>query len=161
MPIITAFFILFAFWLALSGKFDAFHLTLGVISTAIVTFWTGDLLLQEKQSLGRRMASYVRLIIYSFWLVKEIVLANIQVLKLALSPQLEKNINPKMISFKTKCKSDFSKFVFATSITLTPGTVTVRIQDDEFLVHAINDEVAASLPGDMEKRVCEIFGEDQ
>ena len=160
MPFISAFTVLFVFWILLSGKFDTAHLIMGVISAAIVTFWTGDLLSQHKnQSILYKVKTLLKLITYSFWLLKEIVLANIHVLKVSLSPNLSRHLNPKMITFKTKCQSDFSKFVLATSITLTPGTVTVKIDGDEVLVHALTDEVAAGVPGDMENRVCRIFGE--
>ena len=64
-----------------------------------------------------------------------------------------------MVSFKTTLTSDFAKFVLANSITLTPGTVTVRIKNDEFLVHALTDFTANGVPGDMERRVKHIFGE--
>ena len=72
---------------------------------------------------------------------------------------VKKSINPQMVKFKTSLTTDLSKFVLANSITLTPGTVTVRIQGDEFLVHALTDYVAEGLPGEMEDRVKKIFGD--
>ena len=53
------------------------------------------------------------------------------------------------------------QFILAQSITLTPGTVTVRIKDDEFMVHAITQEAADALPGDMQDKVKQIFNEER
>ena len=74
-----------------------------------------------------------------------------------LAPNILKALNPKLITFNTSIKGDVPKFVFAQSITLTPGTVTVSVNGDEFKVHAINNEAASGLPGDMEKRVKKIY----
>ena len=62
-----------------------------------------------------------------------------------------------MVRFKTHLKTDFAKWVFANSITLTPGTVTIRIDDDEFYVHAISEYTAKGLEGEMEKRIAAVW----
>ena len=51
MVSVTSFIILFVFWIIWSGKFDAFHLVLGVISSLIVTLWSRDLLISEKNNI--------------------------------------------------------------------------------------------------------------
>ena len=63
-----------------------------------------------------------------------------------------------MVTFKTTLKHELPKFVLANSITLTPGTVTVRVNDDEYLIHALTDKVSENLPGPMEEKVKSIFG---
>jgi len=69
-------------------------------------------------------------------------------------------INPKIINFQSKLKSDISLVTFANSITLTPGTITVYVSSEgDFHVHAIDDKSAAGLPGEMEARVAKAFGE--
>ena len=111
---------------------------------------------------GQRTAGqYIRMLVlgtgYAFWLLWEILKANVYVLKLSLSPKLHQKIDPQIVRFKCDLKSEFAKYVLANSITLTPGTVTVQILDDEFVVHAISDETAKSLPGSMEDKVRAIF----
>ena len=67
---------------------------------------------------------------------------------------------PQIVCFKTVLRTDFARFVLANSITLTPGTVTVRIQDDTFYVHAITVHAAGDLapgPGAMERWVAWVF----
>ena len=158
MRFTISFIILFAFWILLSGNFDAFHLTLGVISTLVVTFWTGDMLvIDSKLPIGARLALLWRFTLYTLWLLWQIVIANFHVVYVALHPKMDDILEPQMVEFKTELKTDLAKFVLANSITLTPGTVTVRIEDGIFLIHALTDHTAAGVPGDMEKRIQQIF----
>ena len=86
------------------------------------------------------------------------MLANVHVFKLAITGSGQAEIAPRVVKFKTKLKSDFAKFVFANSITLTPGTVTISITGNQFIVHAISDATAKDLAtGEMERRVAEVF----
>lgn len=153
---LATFLLLFGFWLLLSGQFDLFHLTLGVISSALVAFLSGDLLFQDR---GRkdRLAEAGRFIAYIPWLLKEIVAANLYVAYLALHPRMKELLDPTVVTFKTKLKKDFSRVALANSITLTPGTITIRIVGDHFYVHALTRKFAAGLPGEMEDRVKAIF----
>ena len=80
----------------------------------------------------------------------EIVLANIHVIRLSFHPDILEKLNPRLISFKTKVKGDVPQFILAQSLTLTPGTVTVRVEKDEFHVHAIDETFASGIPGVME-----------
>lgn len=140
--------------------FDAFHLSLGVISVAIVYIWTKPVLSKSKpSSFSRIIHQIIQFELFSFWLLKEIVVANIQVLKVSLSPRMKDLIDPRMIRFKAGSQSESLQFVLGQSITLTPGTVTTRIKDDEFLVHALTKDAADALPGEMQERVCRIFKE--
>jgi len=160
MQFIYTFFTLFVFWLILSGNFDAFHLTLGVISTLIVTFWTGDLLLKGvKLSLLGTPIMLVKLIGYSTWLLYEIVLANLHVLYIALHPNMDQLIDPQIITFKTRLKDDVSKFLLANSITLTPGSIAIDIDKDTFYIHALTKQAADGVPGNMETKLANIMGE--
>jgi multicomponent Na+:H+ antiporter subunit E len=69
-------------------------------------------------------------------------------------------IDPHVIRFKTKLKRPISKVIFAQSITLTPGTITVSIHDDEFSVYALTRNASESLPGEMETRVARALESD-
>lgn len=152
--------IMFAVWLLLSGKFDIFHLSLGVVSCAIVAYISGDLLFESPQ-ITRLPGAWLRFIRYIPWLFYQIFLANLHVLYLTFHPRMHDLINPKIINFKSKLYSDISLVTFANSITLTPGTITVYVSGDgEFHVHAIDDQSAQGLPGEMEARVAKAFGEE-
>ena len=156
---VLVFLLLFLNWVAFSGKFDAFHLGLGAFSALIVTLLSQDLLFSDrKKSGGERLAESGRFLRYTLWLLWQIALANVHVFKLAITGSGQAEISPQVVKFKTKLKSDFAKFVFANSITLTPGTVTISITGNQFLVHAISEATAKDLAtGEMERRVAEVF----
>ena len=158
------FILLFGLWTILSGKFDIFHLSLGVLSSGLIAWLSHDLLFAEKEKgLVPRIAEGFRFLHYSVWLFYQIVVANIHVTILALSPtSIQRDLDPHVFSFKTQLKKDFSRFVLANSITLTPGTVTIRLHDDIFHVHAISRKAAGDLAAsesvsEMERWVAWVF----
>ncbi len=70
-------------------------------------------------------------------------------------------INPRVISFKNEYKTELGMVTLANSITLTPGTVTINVDKDEFIVHAITEDYAKALKsGEMQARIKKIEGED-
>jgi multicomponent Na+:H+ antiporter subunit E len=160
MHFIYTFILMFGFWLLLSGKLDLFHLTLGVISSLIVAWMSSDLLFLDRTRKGR-LSEVWRFILYIPWVLKEILLSTLHVTWLALHPAMKEKIAPRMVTFKTKLKSDAARVILANSITLTPGTITVRIEEDVFTVHALSDKVARGLPGEMEERIARIFTEER
>ncbi len=147
---------LFAVWIVFSGFFDPFHLGLGLLSCALVTWLSSDLLFADRtQPLRVRLVQAWRLGRYLVWLLGQIVLANVAVLRLALAGR--RAIQPQILRYRCGLKSDFEKFLLANSITLTPGTVTVKILGDTYYVHAIDDASAAGLNGEMERRIARVF----
>lgn len=157
---LITFTLMLLLWIVFSGLLDAYHLGLGVISSALVAYLSTDLLFEKKQkTLGQRFSEIGRFMGFGLWLMWEIVLANWHVFKLALFRKRDA-IDPHVIRFKTSLKSEFAKYVFANSITLTPGTVTIDVEGDEFVVHAIDETVAQELPGEMEKRIAAVFDVD-
>lgn len=153
------FMVMFPFWMVLSGRFDLFHLSLGVISCGIVAGFSGDLLLS---AVGQR--SWLKLskgfLRYLPWLSLQIFLSSLHMLRLALHPRMKELIDPRVVRFKSRLGDELALVTFANSITLTPGTITVFVDlDGEFRVHAIDRSCAEALPGEMERRVGAIFGE--
>ena len=130
--------VLGALWLGLSGIYEPLLLTLSVISVLLVMILAGRL-----DTVDREGAPYARtpnLFAYWGWLVVEIFKANWPVIKACVSANPD--INPALVKVKTGCESDFAKTIFANSITLTPGTVTVEVEGDKLLVHALFEEDA-------------------
>ncbi|MCB1233895.1 MAG: Na+/H+ antiporter subunit E [Verrucomicrobiae bacterium] len=145
-------------WLVFSGLFDGFHITLGIISSALVTQISSDLLFDDRSATLRdRARQGWRLALYLGWLMWQVVLSNLHLLRLALAPGGLAEVKPRVVSFRTTLKTDFEKFLLANSITLTPGTITVKILGDEFLVHAVSETAASGLDGQMERRIARIF----
>ena len=154
----AVFAILFAFWLLLSGHYDLFHLSLGLICSLLVASVSHDLLIENINGTNR-IRKTRRFISYVPWLIYQIVLANLHVAYLILNPKV---IDPRIVRFKTRLKSQFSMVTLGNSITLTPGTITMDIVDGEFYVHALSKKVADDLlSGEMERRVAHVFLEDE
>lgn len=152
MSKLATFLIMAVVWVVLSGMFDPFHLTLGVICCGLVAhfshgllFWGGD-----AKSWTRGL---VRWILYVPSLLWEIVLANIHVIRVVLHPRMLEVIDPQVIRFRTVLTRPISKVTLAQSITLTPGTITVDVRDGEFTVHALTRSTAEGCPGAMEERI--------
>ena len=151
---------MFGVWVVLSGKFDAFHLSLGLISCGIVAYLSSDLLFSSPKPRGL-LVQWARFLRYIPWLMVEIVKANLHVLYLTFHPRMMELIDPKIVKFRSKLKSDLALVTFANSITLTPGTITVDVSiDGDFKVHAIDKASGDPLPGEMERRIAKTFGED-
>lgn len=156
---ILVFFALLCLWVILSGKFDLFHLSLGIISCAIVTAFSGDLLFSES---GTRIffRHGLRVLGYIPWLLYQVALANFHILYLVFHPKMMDLIDPQIIRFESSLKKEISLVTFANSITLTPGTITMYVSvGGAFQVHAIDRKSGEPLPGEMERRVARTFEE--
>ncbi len=159
LPYFFTFGVCMITWLVLSGKFDLFHLSLGVVSSAIVTATSGDMLLRARR-LGGLPTTWMRFIAYIPWLLFEIFRANMHVMRLVFHPRMLDLIDPRMIRFQARLENEMARFIFANSITLTPGTITVYASIlGQYTVHAIDKTSGQGLPGEMEDRVGTIFGE--
>ncbi len=127
------------FWLGLSGHYTPLLLSLGSLSILVTLVLAGRLGIIDRE--GAPYFAIIGLILYLPWLLKEIVKANLTVIKACLRADLD--INPALVKMKTVCQSDLAKTMFANSITLTPGTVTVEVEQGRMLVHALFEEAAA------------------
>jgi len=158
-PFILTFVIMALVWVLFSGKFDLFHLALGLGSCLIVAAFSNDLLFPSgiKPTLIIR---WLRFAGYIPWLFYQIFLANLHVLYLVFHPRMMELIDPQIIEFDSQLKSDISRTTFANSITLTPGTITVNVSVlGKFKVHCIDEVSGRSLPGNMEVRIAAVFSE--
>ena len=147
---------LMGFWLILSGHYTPLILFFGVFSCAVVTVvaWRMDRVDRYPFPLGLTW----KIPGYLLWLLREIFKANLNVARIILDPRLP--ISPIMVPFRARMKSDHWRRVYAHSITLTPGTVSIRVHGTKITVHAIADEVADELlEGEMDRRVTRLEGE--
>ena len=159
VPFCLTFVICFATWIVLSGRFDFFHITLGIFACTIVASLSGSILI-SRRGLENLPGQWLGFILYIPWLLYQVLLANIHVMYLVFHPRMIELIDPGIIRFKSRLKKPMSLFIFANSITLTPGTITVYVSiTGEFTVHVIDEESGTALPGDMEDRVARLMGE--
>ena len=149
---ITSLFISLAIlWVLLSGYYTGLLLSLGLFSTLFVTFISlrKGLLPYEQQE---NFFQFMKYIPYGFWLVIEILKSNIDVIKRILSPSLP--ISPRWVTIKSSQTSEFGEVVYANSITLTPGTISIDVNDNNIDVHALSESGVDGLAtGEMDKRV--------
>jgi multicomponent Na+:H+ antiporter subunit E len=156
---VLTFGIMMGFWVLFSGRFDLFHLLLGMGSSLMVASVSSRLLFPMGISPGL-FKCWVRFLSYLPWLFKQIFQANLHLLYLAFHPRMMDKINPKVVQFNSKLKSDISRTTLANSITLTPGTITIYAGAlGNFTVHCIDDRSQKGLPGSMEEKILKVFNE--
>jgi len=127
-----------AFWLGMSGLYKPLILSFGAVSLLITLVLTVRL-----TGIDRDSSPYFKtpgILMYFPWLMWEIIKSNYTVIRACLRADLD--IAPALVKVKTTCRSDFAKVLFANSITLTPGTVTVEVEGDKLLVHALYEDGA-------------------
>jgi multicomponent Na+:H+ antiporter subunit E len=150
---------MFTVWLVFSGRFDGFHLILGVVSCTIIALLSADLLFPFPVNRDLPFL-WLRIVGYLPWLFYQILRANLHVMYLVFHPRMIELIDPHIIEFNSELTSDVARTTFANSITLTPGTITVNVTAlGKFSVHCIDTESGLPLPGEMEARIANVFGE--
>jgi len=160
---LALFALVFAFWLALSGKYTPVFVGIGAACSALVVLLTPDRLflvgrLRPDFGVPLTRLSPPRLLRYALWLLGSIVWANLDVARVVLHPRMP--IHPRLLRFRARFESRVSEVVLAHSITLTPGTVTIDLHDGEYLVHALVPRSADALASaGMQRRVAAAFGE--
>ena len=126
------------YWWVLSGSELPLIIAFGIISILLVVG-----LAARMKILDFETAPYLAVpatLAYFVWLFKEIVKANVQVVRAVLSPSLD--VSPTLVKVPLDRPTDIGRTMFANSITLTPGTVSVDITDDHILVHALLSEMS-------------------
>ena len=150
-------FVLFATWLLFSGIYDnPLLIALGVVSTVLVIVVSRRLSVIDRESQPFHLGP--RILFYWPWLLVEILKSNFDVAWRVLSRGPD--ISPTLVRVPMDLRSDLGRVVYANSITLTPGTVSINVNQESILVHALTREGAASLgSGAMERRVAAFVNE--
>lgn len=139
-----------AFWLLLSGHYVALILSLGVLSILIVAWFVRRMDKVEGEFTHLRIG--VGLFLYLGWLMWQVVLSNIALVRRIWDPALP--IKPTWQRLDTKVSTPLEKTLYANSITLTPGTLTTDVKDDHFMIHCLTQEGIDELrEGEMEARI--------
>ena len=150
LRILILFFLTIGLWLALSGHFNPLLLSLGVLSATTVTFVSRRMGIIDAE--GQPLGLIPGLLRYAPWLATKIVCACIDVAWRITRPSLP--IQPTIIRVPANQQTVPGRVSFANSITLTPGTISLDVLENEIEVHALTAESAADLQnGEMETRV--------
>lgn len=159
-----AFVSLLAFWIVLSGKFDALHLVPGIAASAAAALFAGRLLGmapppapgEEIARLPRRTAALVG---YGVWLSIQVVHSALRVARLVLDPRMP--ISPSLIRIEDRLPHPLARLFLAHSITLTPGTVTLDADPEGLTIHTLDPDSAAGVQpdgGPTAARIRRLFG---
>ena len=149
-------FLLGTFWLINSGHFDFLLLGFGAFSVLFV-IWISNRMSRLSGEYQPPVILSLKLPFYILWLLKEIVKSNLEVIRLIW--QRHPAIDPQLVTVKASQKTDLHKVLYANSITMTPGTIVMEIEEDEFTVHALHRSSREGLEsGDMDRRVRRLEG---
>jgi len=147
--------VLFGVWLLLSGHYTPLLLGLGGVSTLLVV--AISLRMDVVDHEGHPLHLGLRILWYWPWLMVQVLRANVDVARRVLSPSLP--ISPRMFKVRATQRTDLGRVIYANSITLTPGTVSVELEDSVILVHALTAEAAEDLrEGTMNRLVVGVEG---
>jgi len=128
--------LLILFWIILNGRVTAEILITGAVITAAVGLLVRALFgygLRDDLSALKKTPYFILFILLVF---REVLKANLAVMRLI--PKGEARLSPVMVTFHTDLRTDMCRYLFANSITITPGTITVSADGDKFTVHCLS-----------------------
>ena len=128
-------------WLLWSGHSEPLLLAFGALSVGIAVLLALRMDLIDAESEPYHLG--LRPLLYIPWLLWEIAKANLHVARVILTPSLP--IRPRLLRIRARQETDLGRVIFANSITLTPGTVTLDVRDQTLLVHALTRHSADGL----------------
>lgn len=141
------------FWLILSGHYSPLLLAMGVLSVALVCWILHRMDLVDRESIPLYLLP--RMPRYLAWLARQILLSNLDLARRVW--RRECDVEPVVLRVPLPQRSDVCRVIYANSINLTPGTLTVGMEEDSLLVHTLAPEGARALEeGDMSRRVSEL-----
>lgn len=147
--------VFFIIWLILSGKFNPFHMGLGLV----VSFGVAWLNSGHADSPFRNYP-LLRMLWYFPWLFGRIVRSSLHLTALILHPALP--IDPKLIHYRTKLQGQAAIVLLGNSITLTPGTITAEVNAQELIVHAMDDASGHDLTSQrLEQKIAKVFQQQE
>jgi multicomponent Na+:H+ antiporter subunit E len=153
LPLLSLSIALSGLWLLLSGYFETLLLGLGFFSVAIIIWIAHRMGIINHE--GQTIQFTFKLILFWPWLIKQIVIANIQVARTIISRNMQLKLS--VTKVRSSQKTELGQVVYGNSITLTPGTVTIGIEKDIITVHALTHESAFDLKsGEMDRRISKI-----
>lgn len=151
---------LFVGWMLFSESIEPASLLIGLCFCYGVASLTYSLFIDIREAERRSLIPRVHLIIlYLFYILFKMYASSFKV----LYHVIRGNINPRVVHFRTKLKSDLARVALTNSITLTPGTITLNIDDDHLIVHWLDSKTTHSryagdlIKGNMEKLLKRIF----
>lgn len=139
------FFIFFGLWLLFNGRWSTEIAIVGAVISLLLCLFVYKFMDYSPKREWAVLRRVPKLMAYLGVLVKEIVASASATIRFIWSPTT--TVEPEVTSFTTRLKTGWGKTLLANSITLTPGTITVDVQDDLFLVHSLDVDLALTENG--------------
>lgn len=133
----------FLLWIIFNGRITLEITIFGLLISAVIYLFICKFMEFSPKAELIYIKKLPYLIQYLFLLIKEIAFANVAAIKLVLSSK--QVIEPCIVEFDTDLKSEISKFMLANSITLTPGTITVSVEGNHFMVHCLDKSMSEGM----------------
>jgi len=147
--------VLYALWMLLSGYFEPLLMALGLASVFVVVFAAIRMDVIDRE--GHPIHLSWRALLYWPWLAVEIVKSNIDVARTIMNPTMP--IKPAVFRVKASQVTELGHVLYANSITLTPGTVTLAMHNGYLDIHALSETAKDGLlSGEMDRRVHAVEG---
>lgn len=135
------FILFFILWVIFNGQLTLEIALFGLAISALIYAFTCkfmDFSIKKDITLCKRIFLFLH---YCLVLIWEIIKANVVMAKFIVIKQ-EYELHPTIFRWKTRLKSKVCRVLLANSITLTPGTITVSLIDDELIIHAVDDSLS-------------------
>lgn len=146
-------------WIIFNGNITLEIMIFGVVISAVVFAFMCkfmDYSLKKEVNVYKKSIWFLA---YAVLLIREIVKANLAIIPRILT--IEEEMDPIILKFRTNLKSDFTRMLLANSITLTPGTITVSLEGDEYTIHCLDTSLAEGLENsDFEKALMKLDEEE-
>lgn len=133
----------FLIWIIFNGNFTLEIAVFGLIISAAMYWFVCKFMDYSIQKDIRILKKSFYIVKYIFVLIWEIIKANMATIKMIMSSKYE--IEPVIVKFKTNLKTKTARVVLANSITLTPGTITVSLEENELVVHCLDKDYAEGM----------------
>lgn len=137
------FLLYFLLWVIFNGNFTLEIALFGIVIAAALFAFTcrfADYSIEKEKKLIRNA---FRVIKYVGVLIIEIIKANFAVIHLILSE--EEEVEPVLVKFETDLHTPMGRAALANAITLTPGTITVLLEDNVYTVHCLDESLAEGI----------------
>ena len=146
-------------WIIFNGNITLEILIFGVIIAAVMLAFMCKFMDYSLRKEANVYKKSIWFLAYAVLLIREIVKANLAIIPKILT--VEEEMDPVIVKFRTSLKSDFTRMLLANSITLTPGTITVSLEEDEYTIHCLDASLADGLEdSDIEKALKKLDEEE-
>lgn len=137
------YFIYFLLWVIFNGSFTWEIAAFGIVIASVLFAFTCKFMDYSIEKEKQNIKKVFQVIAFICLLLKEITLANFAVIRLILTQREE--IVPELVTFRSDLKTPTARAFLANVITLTPGTITVTLEEDRFLVHCLDESMAEGI----------------